>query len=264
MIRFITYVTLSSPFIALDMKRCIDILLSSLGLFIFSPILFIAAILIWSHDFSSPFYIAPRIGLNGVPFNMVKLRSMTVYADRSGVDSTSDSDVRITPVGRIIRKYKIDELVQLFNVLVGQMSLVGPRPNVERETNMYTSTELGLLTVKPGITDFSSIIFSDEGRILNNHADPDLAYHQLIRPYKSALGLLYVRHRSVSLDLQIIFITALSLLSRELSLRLNTRVLSNLRAPTTLLQISTRTSPLIPSPPPGASIIVTSRSGSVS
>jgi lipopolysaccharide/colanic/teichoic acid biosynthesis glycosyltransferase len=114
---------------------------------------------------------------------------MIKNADQSGVDSTGAADRRITPVGHFIRRYKLDEITQLWNVLKGDMSLVGPRPNVQRETDMYTGIERRLLSVKPGITDFSSIVFSDEGDILKDHADPDIAYNQLIRPGKSALGL---------------------------------------------------------------------------
>ena len=97
----------------------------------------------------------------------------------------------IIPIGQKIRKYKIDELTQLFNVLIGNMSLVGPRPNVKSEVDLYTEIEKELLSVKPGITDFSSIVFSDEGKILENKENPDLSYNQLIRPWKSRLGLIY-------------------------------------------------------------------------
>ena len=109
---------------------------------------------------------------------------MKINADKSGVDSTSNKDPRITGIGRFIRKYKIDELSQLFNVFLGSMSLVGPRPNVKRDTDLYTSLEKDLFLAKPGITDFSSIVFADEGDILEGHLDPDLAYNQLIRPWK--------------------------------------------------------------------------------
>ena len=134
-------------------------------------------ILIWIHDFHSPFYIAPRVGKSGQVFNMVKLRSMVVHADKTGVDSTSSSDPRITPIGHIVRKFKLDEFTQLWNVLKGDMSLVGPRPNVKRETDLYTRVEKGLLSVCPGITDFSSIVFSDENEMLRDSKDPDIDYN---------------------------------------------------------------------------------------
>ena len=132
--------------------------------------------LIWWQDKHSPFYIAPRTGRNERPFRMVKLRSMVINADKSGVDSTAANDRRITGVGQFVRRYKLDELTQLWNVLKGDMSLVGPRPNVERETRMYTPVEKRLLSVRPGITDYASIVFADEGDILKEYADPDIAY----------------------------------------------------------------------------------------
>lgn len=243
------------------MKRLFDILASAIGLFLLFPVLSVFIFLVWFEDKSSPFYIAPRIGLHGIPFRMVKLRSMSVGADATGVDSTGDNDVRITSVGKLIRKYKLDELMQLWNVLIGQMSLVGPRPNVERETNMYTSVERILLTVKPGITDFASIVFADEGRILRDCSDPDVSYHQLIRPGKSALGIFYINHRSLFLDIQIILVTLLSLFSRELALRANVSILSRLGASADLINIASRRDPLVPSPPPGSTLVVTSRDG---
>ena len=152
-------------------KRLVDILASFFGLLVVSPILLPVMFLVWKEDRKSPFYIAPRSGRNGTTFKMVKLRSMIVGADKSGVDSTSDNDMRITPIGYKIRRYKLDELIQLWNVLKGDMSLVGPRPNVKPETDLYTNIEKGLLSVRPGITDFSSIVFSDEGDILEGKID---------------------------------------------------------------------------------------------
>ena len=112
-------------------KRLLDIAISLIGLIFFSPILLFVSILVWSNDKKSPLYIPPRVGKKGTIFYMVKLRSMVVNADKLGIDSTSNNDQRITPVGKIIRRYKLDELVQLWNVLKGDMSLVGPRPNVK-------------------------------------------------------------------------------------------------------------------------------------
>ena len=128
------------------MKRFLDILTALFGLILLSPILLIVMLLIWRQDYHSPLYIAPRVGKNGTLFNMVKLRSMIVGADKSGVDSTSARDPRITPVGNFVRKFKLDEITQLWNVLKGDMSLVGPRPNVKRETDLYTEIEKQLLS----------------------------------------------------------------------------------------------------------------------
>ena len=155
--------------------------------------------IIWLSDFNSPFYVSSRVGKDNKPFKLIKLRSMIINADKTGIDSTSKSDNRITKVGKIIRKFKLDELCQLFNVLLGEMSLVGPRPNVKREVDLYSDIEINLLNVKPGITDFSSIVFSDEGDILDGAENPDLRYNQLIRPWKSRLGLIYIKNSSILL-----------------------------------------------------------------
>ena len=245
------------------MKRLFDILISLIGLILSSPILIPVIIIVWLQDFNNPFYVAPRVGKNESLFKMIKLRSMIVNADKTGVDSTSSNDMRITKIGRFIRRYKMDELTQLMNVFIGDMSLVGPRPNVKRETDLYTKEEKFLLTVKPGITDFSSIIFSDEGDILKDHNDPDIAYNQLIRPGKSKLGIFYIEHINLLLDLKLIYLTAISILSRERALKSISRILSNLKANEELIKISLRQEKLKPSPPPGAKNIVTNRDGRV-
>ena len=243
------------------LKRLFDIVGSGLGLLVASPVLLPVMFLVWNQDRHSPFYVAPRVGLNNRPFRMVKLRSMVVNADKSGVDSTSSNDNRITAVGQFIRRYKLDELTQLWNVLLGDMSLVGPRPNVKRETDLYTPVERRLLEVKPGITDISSIVFSDEGDILKEEADPDIAYNQLIRPGKSALGLLYIDNRSLLLDIKLCLLTVVAILSRTSALEKLQSVLREIHAPPELLELARRDRPLTPQPPPGGDRIVTSRDG---
>ena len=171
-------------------KRLFDFILALVLIVIFSPVLILFSFLIWMQDWHSPFYVAPRVGRKEKIFKMIKFRSMVVNADKSGVDSTSANDSRITLLGNFIRKYKIDELPNFFNIIMGEMSFVGPRPNVKRETDLYTNVEKQLLTVRPGITDFASIVFSDEGDILEGSKDPDLDYNQLIRPWKSRLGFI--------------------------------------------------------------------------
>jgi lipopolysaccharide/colanic/teichoic acid biosynthesis glycosyltransferase len=245
------------------MKRFFDITFSFLGLIVASPILIPTIFLVWIQDWHSPFYIAPRVGKNEKPFKMVKLRSMIINADKSGVDSTSSNDNRITAVGKFIRKYKLDELSQLWNVLIGDMSLVGPRPNVKRETDLYTLEEKKLLTIKPGITDFSSIVFSDEGEILKDSIDPDLAYNQLIRPGKSKLGIFYVNNRNMILDLKLIFLTIIAIVSKEKALSLLVPILMKLKSDKNLIQIASRKYELIPMAPPGAINIVTNREGRI-
>ena len=241
------------------MKRILDILCSFFGLVALSPLLIPVMMLVWLQDFHSPFYVAPRVGKNGRLFNMVKLRSMVAGADKTGVDSTSADDARITSVGRFIRKFKLDEFTQLWNVLKGEMSLAGPRPNVKRETDLYTQVEKGLLNVKPGITDFSSIVFSDENDILKDSKDPDIDYNQLIRPWKSRLGLLYVEHRSFLLDCVLVLLTVIALVSREKALWGVNRLLMLLEAPADVIRVSKREEPLVPVPPPGADSAVLSR-----
>lgn len=241
------------------MKRVFDFLLSFLGLVVFSPLLVTCLFLVWCQDGHSPLYTSYRVGKNRRLFKMVKIRSMSHNADMSGVDSTGNDDVRITKIGHLIRRLKIDEVAQLWNVLIGEMSLVGPRPNVERETRLYTGSEEALLTVRPGITDFASIVFSDEGTILSNHLNPDVAYNQLIRPGKSALGLFYVKNSNMPVDLALIMLTFISLVSRSRALALLNLLLRLMGANPELLEIALRKRDLIPSPPPGSNKIVTSR-----
>jgi lipopolysaccharide/colanic/teichoic acid biosynthesis glycosyltransferase len=241
------------------MKRLFDILVSGFGLLFASPVLLTFMLLIWLQDRHSPFYVASRMGKGMKPFRMVKLRSMVVNADSSGVDSTSAEDKRITWVGALIRGYKLDELSQLWNVFTGDMSMVGPRPNVERETCLYTDEERHLLDVRPGITDFASIVFSDEGDILAGSDDPDLKYNQVIRPWKSRLGLLYVRNRTLWIDLRIILLTALAIVRKLTAVRGVYSIVSRLTDDGLLLSMIKREVPLQAYPPPGADAIVQSR-----
>lgn len=242
------------------MKRALDVATSASALLMLSPLLVLVGILIWLQDFHSPFYVAPRVARGGGTFRMVKFRSMVVRADRTGVDSTAGDDPRITAVGRFVRRYKLDEITQLWNVLLGDMSLVGPRPNVKRETDLYTSDERRLLSARPGITDLASIVFSDEGEILRGSTDPDLRYNQVIRPWKSRLALLYVDRRdSVILDLQIIGLTVISALDRTTALRAVARIVQELGGDDSLVRVARREAPLVAAPPPGASDVVRQR-----
>ena len=242
------------------MKRALDFTAALFGLILLSPLLVILSIAIWLQDYHSPFYIAPRMGRGEKPFRMVKFRSMVIRADKTGVDSTAGDDPRITALGRFIRRFKLDEIPQLWNVLWGQMSLVGPRPNVERETVLYTAEEKRLLSVRPGITDLASIVFADEGEILQGSADPDLRYNQVIRPWKSRLGLLYVDAPSnVIRDLKVILLTVRGALDRSAALEGVYEMAASLGAEPGLLEIVSRRNPLPVGAPPGASEVVTSR-----
>lgn len=241
------------------MKRLFDLLFAGAMLLLASPILFLTMLVIFLQDYHWPLYSAARVGQDGCVFKIIKLRSMTVGADRAGVDSTSKNDPRITSIGHFMRKYKLDELTELWNVLTGSMSVVGPRPNVERETKLYTQVEQQLLSVKPGITDFSSIVFSDEGAILADAADPNLEYNRLIRPWKSRLGLFYIENGSLWLDVKLIWLTILALLLKKAALRGVVRQLKKLEAPDELIRIAQRENKLVPHPPPGSDEIVTFR-----
>jgi lipopolysaccharide/colanic/teichoic acid biosynthesis glycosyltransferase len=241
------------------MKRLLDFIGAFCGILILSPGFLIVLALIWLQDFKSPLYISLRVGKDGKKFKMVKLRSMKVHVANSGPVSTSSDDTRITSIGHVIRKFKLDELSQLWNVFKGDMSLVGPRPNVKEETDLYTYVERKILSVKPGITDFSSIIFSDESNILTNMENPDLAYNQLIRPWKSRLALFYIQNNNVLTDIKILYLTVYSLINKNKVLNIISKILASKNASKDLIEISKRRVNLKPTPPPGSNQIVFKR-----
>lgn len=193
------------------MKRLFDILVSLLALLLLWPLMLILALLI-KRDSSGPvFYKGIRASRGGGTFKMLKFRTMVVNADKIGGPSSSADDPRITRMGAWLRKYKLDELPQLINVLKGDMSFVGPRPEVLSEVEKYTTEERLLLSVRPGITDWASIKFNDEGEILKGCADPHQAYLEKIRPEKVRLGLEYVRQHSFLVDMKILTETFLTI-----------------------------------------------------
>jgi lipopolysaccharide/colanic/teichoic acid biosynthesis glycosyltransferase len=228
-------------------KRIFDIVLSFLGLLFLSPVILMTLILIWMYDFHNPFYMPIRMGKGMVPFKMYKFRSMIVNADKNGVNSTSGNDKRITPVGKVIRKFKLDEISQFLNVLIGDMSFVGPRPQVvDHVINEYTEREKTLLDVKPGITDLSSIVFSDEGEILKDSIDPDHDYNVLIRPWKSRLGIIYVENSNFILDLKLIIITVFAILNKSMALKYINSILIKVKADADVIEVCKRNKKLIP------------------
>lgn len=238
------------------MREIFAYIISIIGILFISPIIIIFSLLIFFSDLNNPFYISYRVGLNNMPFKLIKFRSMKINKIHNKIASTSDNDDRITGVGKFIRRFKIDELPQLFNILFFHMTLVGPRPNVIEETRMYTEAEKKLLLVKPGITDFSSIVFSDEGKILSEYKEANLAYNQLIRPWKSKLGLIYIKNKSLKLDLFIILITILSIYNREKSLNKLHKKLKLLNVEQDILDIVLRNTPLKPTSPPGRKSVI--------
>ena len=196
------------------MKRCIDFTAALLGLAFLSPLLLAIAAFVKFTSRGPVFYLGRRVGLNGEIFRMCKFRTMVENADQLGGSCTAEGDPRITPAGDWLRKFKLDELPQLFNVLGGDMSLVGPRPEVEDFVRLFTPEERAILSVRPGITDWASIWDCDEGRRLARQPDPEQAYLRWIRPEKIRLQLEYVRRHSLLTDLAILFQTARVLLFR--------------------------------------------------
>lgn len=197
------------------LKRVFDIVASGCGLIIFSPLLI--GIAVWvKMDSSGPvFYRGRRAARGGGEFGIFKFRSMVVNADKIGGPSTSGNDSRVTKSGRFIRRYKLDELSQLLNVFVGQMSLVGPRPEVVDKMLDLPPHLKPILEVRPGITDWASIWNSDEGGLLEGTPDPDAAYEAVIRPIKLQLQLEYVKNRTFLSDIKILAYTVLRLFRKS-------------------------------------------------
>jgi len=194
------------------LKRLFDIMLSSLGIVVLSPVFILSAVVIKLDSKGPVFFMGKRVGKFGKPFKMYKFRTMVKEAEKLGGPSTSDDDARLTNIGKIVRKYKLDELPQLINVLKGEMSFVGPRPEVPMEVKTYNDEEKRILTVKPGITDYASLTFHNEGEILKGSEDPHQAYREKIRPEKLRLGLKYVDSQSFRVDIKIIIQTLSALI----------------------------------------------------
>lgn len=195
-------------------KRLLDICLSLVGLLAFAPIMLGLAAAVRLTSTGPILYRGRRIGLGGKPFHIFKYRSMVQNAEQVGGSSTSDRDPRITAVGHWMRKYKLDELPQLLNVLRGEMSLVGPRPQVASYVERFTPAERVVLSVRPGMSDWASIWNSDEGAVLAPYDDPDAAYDRLIHPTKMQLQIKYARERTLWIDLKIIASTLLCLVRK--------------------------------------------------
>ena len=189
-------------------KRAFDAAVAAIGLVVLSPVLAAISIAIKAGSPGPLVYRGKRVGLNGETFEMLKFRTMVVDADKIGGSSTPEDDPRVTPIGKKLRRYKLDELPQLINVLKGDMSFVGPRPQVQWAVDLYTPEEREILKVRPGITDEASLRFSNEAEILKGSKDPDKDYIEKIHPEKMRLSLEYVRNRSFSGDLSIIARTA--------------------------------------------------------
>lgn len=195
------------------LKRLFDVVFSFIGIIVLLPLFVCVAILLKIDSKGPVFYGGKRVGKSGVLFKMYKFRTMRSDADKmSGGPSCADDDPRITKFGLLLRKYKINELPQLLNVLKGDMSFVGPRPEVKSEVDTYSEEEKRIISVKPGITDYASLEFNDEGEILKGAADPHQAYIEKIRPGKLKLALKYVDERSFWVDMRILVNTFLVIL----------------------------------------------------
>lgn len=189
------------------MTRFFDILFSVLGLIVLSPLMLVVYIMIVTESRGGGFYCQERTGRHGKPFRLIKFRSMRTGADRHGLITVGGHDNRITRTGYFIRKYKIDELPQLFNVIKGDMSLVGPRPEVGKYTDMYTDEQRKVLSVRPGITDYASIKYVDENEILGASDNPEQIYTEVIMPDKIRLNMVYINRHGVKEYFKIIFLT---------------------------------------------------------
>ncbi len=187
-------------------KRLFDIISSLLVLIILSPLLLIISLWIILDSKGGAFYKQTRIGKNAKEFGLYKFRSMRPDSDKKG-QITIGNDNRITKVGQFIRKYKIDELPQLINILKGDMSVVGPRPEVKKYVDLYTDEQLKVLSVKPGLSDYASIEYFDEQSVLGKAKDPDKEYIEVVMPAKLNLNLKYIKDQSFLTDLKIIFKT---------------------------------------------------------
>ena len=193
------------------MIRLFDIFFSALGLIILLPFFIVFYLLIRIESKGGAFYIQERIGKNGKPFGLYKFRSMRVGSDAEGLLTVGERDNRITSIGYILRKTKIDELPQLLNVLKGDMSLVGPRPEVKKYTDMYTDEQRKVLSVRPGITDYASIEYVNENELLSKADDPERMYIEKVMPDKIKLNMKYLEHYTVGEYFKIIFLTFKSL-----------------------------------------------------
>jgi len=188
-------------------KRLFDLIIALPLLLLVSPILIIIAFLIKLNSKGPVFYLQQRVGFKGKDFFIYKFRTMRIGADKLGLLTVGGRDPRVTTVGYFLRKYKLDELPQLINVVNGSMSLVGPRPEVRKYVNLYSAEQKNVLLAKPGITDYASIEYADENNLLAASSDPEKTYIDEIMPAKLKLNMKYIAEQGVITDVKIIFLT---------------------------------------------------------
>jgi lipopolysaccharide/colanic/teichoic acid biosynthesis glycosyltransferase len=201
--------TIIGPYILGMTKRIFDFFCSLSGLIILTPVFLIIAVLVAMDSKGSIFFLQERIGKDQLKFKIFKFRTMYIDSDKKGLLTIGMADSRVTRTGLYLRKFKLDELPQLINVLLGEMSLVGPRPEVSKYVSQYTALEQTIFNIKPGITDYASLEFLNENEILGNVNNPEEVYVKEIMPAKLALNLKYMNEQSFSTDLKIIVKTIL-------------------------------------------------------
>lgn len=194
------------------LKRIFDLIFSLLGLIILSPLFLIVSILIVWDSKGGIFYRQTRVGKGNVDFKLWKFRTMVTDSDKKGLLTVGLSDSRVTKVGRFLRKYKIDEFPQLINVLKGEMSLVGPRPDVRKYVDLYNLEQKKVLNVKPGITDYASIEYIDESDLLALSDNPEKTYIEVVMPEKLKLNFKYIQEQNLITDIQILVKTILKII----------------------------------------------------
>jgi len=196
------------------LKRIFDLALALFLIILLSPLLIIIAIAVELDSKGTIFYLQERIGLNGKPFKIFKFRTMVPNAEKQGLLTIGKHDARITRVGKVLRDYKLDELPQLFNVVISDMSIVGPRPEVKKYVELYTPEQKRVLSVQPGITDYASIKYVNESELLHKFDNPEQAYISEIMPHKLKLNLDYIDNRSFKTDVSIIFATIVHIIKK--------------------------------------------------
>lgn len=197
------------------MKRILDIVFSTLAIIFFSPLLILISFLIVIDSKGSVIYSQTRVGKNNVDFNLLKFRTMKINSDNHGLLTLGNRDPRITRVGYYLRKTKIDEFPQLINIIKGDMSIVGPRPEVRKYVDMYNDTQKKALSVSPGLTDYASLAYINESEILSTTNEPETVYITKIMPHKIELNLHYIETQNLTEDFKIIFKTIYLLLKRR-------------------------------------------------
>jgi len=197
------------------MKRIFDAFFSVLGLIVLFPILIIIAIIIKIDSTGPVFYRQTRVGQYNKDFKIFKFRTMHLNADKLGLLTVGDRDPRVTNMGFYLRKFKLDEFPQLINVLIGNMSFVGPRPEVRKYVDLYSVSDLEILNIKPGITDYASIKFRDEAEIMSKSTKPEEVYINDIMPEKIRLNKIYIKEQGLFTDVKIIFLTFASILPKQ-------------------------------------------------